>query len=149
VSVAGFETIGAQGLDTETFDVIASNIPFGNFRVFDADMWRKEGLYEQSAKIIHHYFFVKAMELLNEGGILAFVTTRGTADTTGNKFVRDYLVNHANLITALRLPDRLFMRTGGIEVGSDLLIFQKNTRKAALSQRERLFLQVAKEIVDT
>jgi len=89
------------------------------------------------------------MELLNEGGILAFVTTRGTADTTGNKFVRDYLVNHANLITALRLPDRLFMRTGGIEVGSDLLIFQKNTRKAALSQRERLFLQVAKEIVDT
>ena len=146
---AGFETIADQHLEHESFDVIASNIPFGNFRVFDAEMWKKGGMYEQSAKTIHNYFFVNAMELLNEGGLLAFVAPRGIADTPGNKFVREYLVNHADLITALRLPDTLFMQTSGIEVGSDLLIFQKHSRKATLSLREKMFLQVSKEKVDT
>ena len=142
---AGFESIGEQRLEHTSFDVIASNIPFGNFRVFDADLWKKGGIHEQSTKTIHNYFFVKAMELLNEGGLLAFVTSRGIADTPGNKFVREYLVNHADLITALRLPDNIFMETGGIEVGTDLLVFQKHTRKMTLSHREQLFLQVGKE----
>ena len=146
---AGFETIADQHLEHESFIVFASNIPFGNFRVFDAETWNKGGMYEQSAKTIHNYFFVKAMELLNEGGLLAFVAPRGIADTPGNKFVREYLVNHADLITALRLPDTLFMQTSGIEVGSDLLIFQKHSRKATLSLREKMFLQVSKEKVDT
>ena len=146
---AGFETIADQHLERGSFDVIASNIPFGNFRVFDAEMWKKGGIYEQSAKTIHNYFFVKAMELLNEGGLLAFVAPRGIADTPGNKFVREHLVNHADLITALRLPDTLFMQTSGIEVGSDLLIFQKHSRKATLSLREKMFLQVSKEKADT
>ena len=146
---AGFETIADQHLEHGSFDVIASNIPFGNFRVFDAEMWKKGGMYEQSAKTIHNYFFVKAMELLNEGGLLAFVAPRGIADTPGNKFVREYLVNHSDLITALRLPDTLFMQTSGIEVGSDLLIFQKHSRKATLSLREKMFLQVSKEKADT
>ena len=142
---AGYETIGEQDLQDKGFDVIASNIPFGNFRVFDADMWKKGGIYEQSTKTIHNYFFIKSMDLLNEGGILAFVTSRGIADTPGNKFVREYLVNHADLITALRLPDNIFMETGGIEVGTDLLVFQKHTRKTTLSHREQLFMQVGKE----
>ena len=146
---AGFETIGEQDFEHTKFDVIASNIPFGNFRVFDAELWKKGGTYEQATKTIHNYFFVKAMELLNEGGLLAFITSRGIADTPGNKFVREYLVNHANLISAIRLPDVLFMPTSGIEVGSDLLIFQKHTHKASLSQREQLFLQVGKEKADT
>ena len=88
------------------------------------------------------------MELLNEGGLLAFITSRGIADTPGNKFVREYLVNHADLISAIRLPDMLFMQTSGIEVGSDLLIFQKHTHKTVLSQREQLFLQVGREKAD-
>ena len=71
------------------------------------------------------------------------------ADTPSNKFVREYLVNHADLISAIRMPDTLFMYTSGIEVGSDLLIFQKHTHKAALSQREQLFLQVGREKADT
>lgn len=66
---AAFETIGEQGFEHTTFDVIASNIPFGNFRVFDAELWKKGGMYEQATKTIHNYFFVKAMELLNEGGL--------------------------------------------------------------------------------
>lgn len=146
---AGFETINEQGFEHTKFDVIASNIPFGNFRVFDAELWKKGGIYEQATKTIHNYFFVKAMELLNEGGLLAFVTSRGVADTPSNKFVREYLVNHADLISAIRLPDTLFMHTSGIEVGSDLLVFQKHTHKAALSQREQLFLQVGREKADT
>lgn len=146
---AGFETISEQGLLHTRFDVIASNIPFGNFRVFDADLWKKGGTYEQATKTIHNYFFVKAMELLNEGGLLVFVTSRGVADTPGNKFVREYLVNHADLVSAIRLPDTLFMQASGIEVGSDLLIFQKHTHKASLSQREQLFLQVSKEKSET
>ena len=146
---AGFETIDEQGFEHTKFDVIPSNIPFGNFRVFDAELWKKGGIYEQATKTIHNYFFVKALELLNEGGLLAFVTSRGVADTPSNKFVREYLVNHADLISAIRMPDTLFMYTSGIEVGSDLLIFQKHTHKAALSQREQLFLQVGREKADT
>lgn len=145
----GFETIDEQDFEHPKFDVIASNIPFGNFRVFDAELWKKGGAYEQATKTIHNYFFVKAMELLNEGGLLAFVTSRGVADTPSNKFVREYLVNHGYLISAVRLPDTLFMPTSGIEVGSDLLVFQKHTHKAALSQREQLFLQVSREKADT
>ena len=146
---AGFETIAGQGFEHSKFDVIASNIPFGNFKVFDADLWKKGGICEQATKTIHNYFFVKAMELLAEGGLLAFITSRGVADTPGNKFVREYLVNHADLISAIRMPDTLFMQTSGIEVGSDLLVFQKHTHKAALSLREKMFLQVAKEKADT
>lgn len=146
---AGFETIAGQGFEHSKFDVIASNIPFGNFKVFDADLWKKGGICEQATKTIHNYFFIKAMDLLNEGGLLAFITSRGVADTPGNKFVREYLVNHADLISAVRMPDTLFMPTSGIEVGSDLLVFQKHTHKAALSLREKMFLQVAKEKADT
>ena len=73
----GFEAIDRQELEHRKFDVIASNIPFGNFRVFDTDFWKKGGIYEQATKTIHNYFFVKAMELLNEDGLLAFVTSRG------------------------------------------------------------------------
>ena len=143
--IGGFETIDAQELEYGTFDVIASNIPFGTINVFDADFERRGTPYRQSLKAIHNYFFIKAMELLNEGGLLAFVTSRGVADSPTNRFVRDYLVHHAHIITALRLPDTLFMQTGGIEVGSDLIILQKDSRKQNLTTRERLFLEVCKE----
>ena len=149
VFIEGFETIDSQETEHNRFDVIASNIPFGDFRVFDNTFSKKGGIYAQASKTIHNYFFVKAVEKLNEGGILAFVTSRGVADTPSNKFVREYLVNHADLISAIRMPDTLFMYTSGIEVGSDLLIFQKHTHKAALSQREQLFLQVGREKADT
>ena len=143
--IGGFETIGAQELEHGTFDVIASNIPFGTINVFDADFERRGTPYKQSLKAIHNYFFIKAMELLNEGGLLAFVTSRGVADSPSNRFVRDYLVHHAHIIAALRLPDTLFMQTGGIEVGSDLFILQKDSRKQNLTTRERLFLEVCRE----
>lgn len=145
VIVDGFETIGAQELEHGSFDVIASNIPFGTINVFDADFERRGTPYKQSLKAIHNYFFIKAMELLNEGGLLAFITSRGVADSPSNRFVRDYLVHHAHIITALRLPDTLFMQTGGIEVGSDLIILQKDSHKQNLTTRERLFLETCRE----
>lgn len=89
------------------------------------------------------------MELLNEGGLLVFVTLRGIADTPGNKFVREYLVSHADIISALMLHDTLFMQSNSIEVRSDLLIFQKHTHKASLSLREKPFLQTVREKADT
>ena len=143
--INGFETIGAQELEHGSFDVIASNIPFATIKVFDADFERRGIPYKQSLKAIHNYFFIKAMELLNEGGLLAFVTSRGVADSPTNRFVRDYLVHHAHIITALRLPDTLFMQTGGIEVGSDLFILQKDSHKQNLTTRERLFLEACRE----
>ena len=91
--INGFETICAQELEHDTFDVIASNIPFGTINVFDADFERRGTPYKQSLKAIHNYFFIKAMELLSEGGLLAFVTSRGVADSPTNRFVRDYLVH--------------------------------------------------------
>ena len=147
VTVDGYETINNHELPHKSFDVIASNIPFGNFSVFDADLWKRGGIYDKATKTIHNYFFVKSMELLNEGGLLVFITSRGVADTPGNKFVREYLVSHADLITAQRLPDNLFMQTGGIEVGSDLFVFQKHTGKVSQSHREKLFLQSSRENV--
>lgn len=143
--INGFETIDTQELENDKFDVIASNIPFGTINVFDADFERRGTPYKQSLKAIHNYFFIKAMELLNEGGLLAFVTSRGVADSPTNKYVRDYLVHHAHIITALRLPDTLFMQTGGIEVGSDLFILQKDSHKQNLTTRERLFLEACRE----
>ena len=162
---AAYETIGEQGFEHTTFDVIASNIPFGNFRVFDAELWKKGGMYEQATKTIHNYFFVKAMELLNEGGLLAFITSRGIADTPGNKFVREYLVNHADLISAIRLMRVLleyqqvtaYLYTACLhekhigqtdctyQVG---MIYKIFTHKTVLSQREQLFLQVGREKAD-
>ena len=143
--INGFETIDTQELENDKFDVIASNIPFGTINVFDADFERRGTPYKQSLKAIHNYFFIKAMELLSEGGLLAFVTSRGVADSPSNRFVRDYLVHHAHIITALRLPDTLFMQTGGIEVGSDLIILQKDSHKHGLTARERLFLETCRE----
>ncbi len=147
VIVDGFETLDKQELADTEFDVIASNIPFGNLKIYDADFEKKGEPYTTAAKTIHNYFFFKAINQLREGGILAFITSRGVSNAPSNKFVRDFIVHNANLITALRLPDNLFMQTAGIEVGSDLIIVQKHSNKAMLTSREQLFLDTIKESV--
>lgn len=147
IIIDGFETIDEQDIDHKTFDVVASNIPFGNFKVFDYDFYNKDSVHAQATKSIHCYFIMKGIDKLNEGGIIAFIAPRGVADAPANKFLRNYLVHNANMITALRLPDTLFMQTGGIEVGCDFFIFQKHSHKAMLTSKEQLFLQVAKETV--
>lgn len=147
VIIDGFETFDTQELADTKFDVIASNIPFGNLKIYDANFEKQGEPYTMASKTIHNYFFFKAISQLKEGGILAFITSRGVANAPSNRFVRDFIVHNTNLITTLRLPDNLFMQTAGIEVGSDLLIVQKHSNKAMLTSREQLFLDTVKENV--
>ena len=79
-------------------------------------------------------------DTLREGGILAYITTSGVMDSPQNRPVREWLVNHANLVSVIRLPDNLFV-DAGTEVGSDLIVLQKNTRKSELTEKERNFIE--------
>ena len=88
----------------------------------------------------YNYFFLKGMDTLREGGILAYITTSGVMDSPQNRPVREWLVNYANLVSTIRLPDNLFT-DAGTEVGSDLIVLQKNTRKSELTEKERNFIE--------
>ena len=80
------------------------------------------------------------MDTLREGGILAYITTSGVMDSPQNRPVREWLMNHANLVSAVRLPDNLFV-DAGTEVSSDLIVLQKNTQKTELTEKERNFIE--------
>lgn len=133
----GFETLPQQELGT--YDMVVSNIPFGDIRVFDPLM--RDGVRGTAAGRIHNYFFVKGLDALREGGLLAYITSRGVADTASNRDVREYLMQNSNLIAAIRLPDRLFVDDGISDVGTDLIVLQKNTRKKELTVNEQLFIE--------
>ena len=127
VAIDGFQSI--QPYYNNYFDMVSSNIPFGNTRVYDRDFDRSEDVVRKSSlAAVHNYFFLKGMDTLHEGGILAYITTSGVMDSPQNRPVREWLVNHANLVSAIRLPDNLFV-DAGTEVSSDLIVLQKNTRK--------------------
>lgn len=139
VTIDGFQSI--QPYYNNYFDVVSSNIPFGNTRIYDRDFDRSEDAVRKfSLAAVHNYFFLKGMDTLREGGILAYITTSGVMDSPQNRPVREWLVNHANLVSAIRLPDNLFT-DAGTEVGSDLIVLQKNTRKSELTEKERNFIE--------
>ena len=139
VTIDGFQSI--QPYYNNYFDVVSSNIPFGNTRVYDLDFDRSEDAVRKfSLAAVHNYFFLKGMDTLREGGILAYITTSGVMDSPQNRPVREWLVNHANLVSVIRLPDNLFV-DAGTEVGSDLIVLQKNTRKSELTEKERNFIE--------
>lgn len=136
----GFEEISPELMNR--FDCISSNIPFGNYVVYDrAYSKSKEEAKVLSTRAIHNYFFVKGLDTLREGGILAFITSQGLLDSPSNKPVREYLMNNSSLISAIRLPENLFTENAGTEVGSDLIVLQKNTGKGIVSEQERLFIE--------
>ena len=139
VNIEGFQSI--QPYYNGYFDVVSSNIPFGNTRIYDRDFDRSDDpVRKSSLAAVHNYFFLKGMDTLHEGGILAYITTSGVMDSPQNRPVRDWLVNHANLVSTIRLPDNLFT-DAGTEVGSDLIVLQKNTRKSELTEKERNFIE--------
>ena len=139
VNIDGFQSI--QPYYNNYFDVVSSNIPFGNTRVYDRDFDRSDDpVRKSSLAAVHNYFFLKGMDTLREGGILAYITTSGVMDSPQNRPVREWLVNHANLVSTIRLPDNLFT-DAGTEVGSDLIVLQKNTRKSELTEKERNFIE--------
>ena len=123
------------------FDVAASNVPFGDFAVADpAFAVSKEIAYRQATKTIHNYFFLKALDQLREGGLVAFIASQGVMNAE-SPFVRMELVKRADLVAALRMPNNTFSDNAGTNAGSDLIILQKHTGKKALSADEEFFIQ--------
>ena len=139
VKVEGFETI--EGRYNNYFDVVSSNIPFGEMSVFDTGFMKQDALHRDSTRAIHNYFFVKGVESLREGGIMAFITSQGVMNSPNNEPVRKWLMENTNLVSAIRLPNNLFTDYAGTEVGSDLIVLQKNTAKESLNFGEDLFVK--------
>ncbi|MBK5720188.1 N-6 DNA methylase [Dysgonomonas sp. Marseille-P4677] len=141
VLVEGFETIESRY--NNYFDVVTSNIPFGEMSVFDAEFMKTDKLHRDATRAIHNYFFIKGVETLRDGGVLAFITSQGVLNSPNNQTVRKWLMDHTNLVSAVRLPNNLFVDNAGTEVGSDLIILQKNTNKQALTESEKKFLTIS------
>ena len=140
IRVEGFESI--ENRYNGHFDVVSSNIPFGDVSVFDSSFVNsKDKVKLQSTHSIHNYFFLKGVDTLREGGILAFITSQGVLDSPKNETVRKRLMESCDLVSAIRLPNNLFSENAGTEVGSDLIVLQKNSRKQELTPREKQFIQ--------
>ena len=139
VIIDGFQTI--ETAYDSYFDVVTSNIPFGDTRIFDASFRKSDDpVRRQALKAVHNYFFIKGLDTLREGGILAFVTSAGVMDAPGNEPVRRYLMEHARLVSAVRLPNNLFTEYAGTEVASDLIVLQKWSEKRELTPDEQRFV---------
>lgn len=128
VEITGFEESGLRYLNH--FDLTASNIPFGDVAVFDPSFTKSKSLVrQQAAKKLHNYFFLKGLDNLRAGGILAYITSQGVLDSESNQDIRYLLMQHSRLVSAIRLPNNLFTDGSGTEVGSDLIILQKRTER--------------------
>ena len=126
VTIDGFETITPD--KKGTYDVAASNIPFGDIAVFDAEYSSaKDGPKYYATKAIHNYFFMKSLDMVREGGFVAFITSRGFMDSPANNAIREEISKDARLVDAFRLPDGMFRDEAGTDVGSDLVVLQKYT----------------------
>ena len=137
--IEGFEKIESDF--NGYFDVAASNVPFGDFAVADpAYAVSKEIGYRQASKSLHNYFFLKGLDQVREGGLIAFITSQGVMNAA-SPFIRMELVKKSDLVAALRLPNNTFSDNAGTDVGSDLIILQKHTGKKALSADEEFFIQ--------
>ncbi|MFR9542328.1 MAG: helicase-related protein [Rikenellaceae bacterium] len=140
VNIGGFETIHPDYKGH--FDVVASNIPFGDVAVFDKEYSKSKNSAEvQATKAIHNYFFSKGLDTLRDGGVMAFITSQGVMNSPQNAPVRELLMQKANLVSAIRLPNNLFSDHAGTDVGSDLIVLQRNENKQSLSPDEQLFIQ--------
>ncbi|MDV4116304.1 N-6 DNA methylase [Elizabethkingia anophelis] len=138
IRINGFEQIPEKELNS--YDVIASNIPFGTSSVFDLSYSRGDDpARAQAAKSIHNYFFLKGTDTIRDGGMLAFITSQGVLDSPSNKPIREALMAAHNLVSVVRLPNNLFMDYAGTEVGSDLIVLQKNEGKQGLTELEKDF----------
>lgn len=144
IRAEGFERI--EKPFTHYFDVATSNIPFGDVAVFDPE-YTGAGDYSRraAAKTIHNYFFLKGLDAVRDGGIVAFITSQGVMNAREGA-IRMEMLKHADLVSAIRLPNNLFTDHAGTEVGSDLIILQKNERKQAVSETDKLFAGTAPDV---
>ena len=136
-----FEAIGELE-NKDKYDLITSNIPFGDFMVYDREYSKgKDTLKRESTRAIHNYFFVKGLDCIKEGGLMAFITSQGVLDSPKNEAIRRYLMQNSRLISALRLPSGMFSENAGTEVGSDLIVLQKQTGKEISEGIEQQFIE--------
>ena len=117
IAIEGFEK---TNLPDDHFDVVIGNVPFGEIRVNDSR-------YNAQKFLIHDYFFAKALDKVRAGGVVAFITSKGTMDKASPE-IRKYIAQRAELLGAIRLPDNTFKANAGTEVTSDILILQKRDR---------------------
>ena len=116
IAVQGFEK---TDLPDSFFDVAIGNVPFGTFKVLDKK-------YDKYNFLIHDYFFARALDKVRPGGVVAFITSKGTMDKE-NPSVRKYIAQRADLLGAIRLPNDTFKAAAGTEVTSDILFLQKRS----------------------
>ena len=114
IRVEGYEK---AELPDSFFDVAIGNVPFGDFKVNDSR-------YDKNNFLIHDYFFAKTLDKVRPGGIIVFVTSKGTMDKA-NPEVRKYIAQRADLLGAIRLPDNTFTKNAGTKVTSDIIFLQK------------------------
>lgn len=127
VRIEGFEKIEKPFNDY--FDLAISNIPFGDVAVFDPSYTAMKGMRALVTRRIHNYFFVKALDTVRDGGLVAFITSQGVLNAKNNSAARFMMLYHADLVSAIRLPNNLFTENANTEVGSDLIILQKTAKR--------------------
>jgi N12 class adenine-specific DNA methylase len=134
VQVKGFEETPAT--EKGTYDLVVSNIPFGNFSVFDP-------AYQGSAVVskIHNYFFAKGLDKLGDGGLLAYLVTDAFLNTASNSLARKHVFTSADFISLSVLPDNLMKDNANTEAPSHLLIVQKNDHKDSFTEAEKLLIE--------
>ena len=113
IEIKGFEKTSSK----DFFDVAVGNVPFGNYKVADRP-------FDKYGFLIHDYFFAKTLEQVRPGGIIAYITSKGTMDKASPD-VRRYIAQRAELLGAIRLPNNAFKANAGTEVTSDILFLQK------------------------
>jgi N12 class adenine-specific DNA methylase len=129
VQIKGLEETGPN--EKGQSDFVVSNIPFGNFSVYDP-AYSRSGI---SSKI-HTYFFAKGLDKLHDGGILAYLVTDAFLNNPSNETARKFLFTSADFVSVAALPANLMVDTANVEVGTHLLIVQKNNAKEALTSEE-------------
>ncbi len=117
IAVQGFEN---TNLPDSFFDAAIGNVPFGQFKVPDKR-------YDKQNFLIHDYFFARTLDKVRPGGVIAFITSKGTLDKE-NSNVRKYIAQRADLLGAIRLPNDTFKAAAGTEVTSDIIFLQKRDR---------------------
>lgn len=139
---------GFENFRNRKFDLAISNIPFGSVQVYDDQIFKEAvAIKIKSTTRIHNFFFVKGLDNVKEGGVVAFITSAGVMDAPSNKEIREYLMKSSDLVSAVRLPNSVF-ESAGTSPMTDLIVLRKNTGKKGLSSIEKDFVETQKVSFD-
>ena len=141
--IEGFERI--ERSFERYFDVAVSNVPFGDVAVFDAAFEKGSAVRRAAAKKIHNYFCLKALDTVRDSGIVALLVPQGVLNADSNSAIRRLMLDQADLLAAVRMPNNLFTENAGTEAGCDLLVLQKHIGKEELSEDEKLLAEPARD----